>query len=424
MPMLCRDCGKTTLTPSESCSSCGGTRTLAHEELFDLSVAHLDCDAFFAAIEKRDDPSLADQPVIVGGGRRGVVSTCCYITRLYGVHSAMPMFKALKACPDAVVIKPDHAKYSAEGRRVREKMQALTPLVQPVSIDEAYLDLSGTEKIHGGSPAQTLARLARDIEADIGITVSIGLSANKFLAKTASEMDKPRGFAVIGASEAPGLLARQRISSIHGIGPKFAARLARDGLTEIADIQIAEVKELISRYGETGLWLHQRANGIDNRPVSPDSERKSVSSETTFNRDISDPDTLTDWLWKVCVRTADRAKSAGVEGSAITLKLKTGDFRTITRSRTLPHGTQLAQTLFRTMRPALEAETGRGRAYRLIGVGIAALQPAGEDVKDLIDPTVEKRAAAERAADKARARFGSDAVMTGRSIRIEQKRRE
>lgn len=424
MLTLCRDCGEETGETSQTCTSCGGTRGLSHPELSQLAVAHLDCDAFYAAIEKRDDPSLKDQPVIVGGGTRGVVSTCCYIARLYGIHSAMPMFKALKACPEAVVIKPDHPKYVAEGRRVREKMTALTPLVQPVSIDEAYMDLSGTDLINRGSPAQSLVRLALEIEADIGITVSIGLSANKFLAKTASEMDKPRGFAVIGAAEATSILAGQTIASIHGVGPKFANRLSRDGFATIADVQQADIKDLIGRYGETGLWLHQRANGIDNRAVSPDSERKSVSSETTFNTDISDPDALIDRLWKVCVRTADRAKSAGVEGSAITLKLKTGDFRTITRSRTLPHGTQLAQTLFRTMKPALEPETGRGQSYRLIGVGIAALQPAGDDVKDLIDPAVEKRAAAERAADKARAKFGSDAVLTGRSVRLEAERRK
>lgn len=425
MSILCRDCGDQTDATSAdgrsasavSCPVCGSSRRITHPELGALTIAHLDCDAFYAAIEKRDDPSLKEKPVLVGGGQRGVVSTCCYIARLYGVHSAMPMFKALKACPDAVVIKPDHQKYSAEGKRVREKMRALTPLVEPVSIDEAYMDLSGTTQINKGTPAQSLARLALEIERDIGITVSIGLSANKFLAKTASELDKPRGFAVIGTGDAMDVLAERDVGDIHGVGPKFAAKLARDGLKTVADIQRSDMKALIGRYGETGLWLHNRARGIDNRPVSPHSERKSVSSEITFDKDISDPEALMDRLWTVCVRTADRAKAAEVEGVSLSLKLKTRDFRTLTRSRTLSQPTQLAQTLFRVMRPALEKETGRGQSYRLIGVGIAGLQPAGEDMPDLIDPTVEKRAAMERAADLARSKFGSDAVVTGRAAK-------
>jgi len=421
MASLCRDCHTIADDTAGTCSTCGSGRRIDHADLRTLAIAHLDCDAFYAAIEKRDDPSLKDKPVLVGGGQRGVVSTCCYIARLYGVRSAMPMFKALKACPDAVVVKPDHKKYSAEGRRIREKMTALTPLVQPVSIDEAYLDLSGTEAIHGGPPAQTLSRLAKDIERDIGITVSIGLSANKFLAKTASELDKPRGFAVISPEEAPALLAPRPAGFIHGVGPKFAAKLTHDGFTTIARLQEADPKDLIRRYGETGLWLHARAHGRDDRPVSADSERKSVSAERTFNTDISDPDELTDRLWQVCVATADRAKSSGVQGVGITLKLKTKDFRSLTRSATLPTPTQLAQTLFRTAKPMLDRETGPARSYRLIGVGLTGLSPAGEDMPDLVDPIVGKRAAAERAADRARARFGSDAVTTGRGAKRLQK---
>ena len=424
MPALCRDCGAVFDAPSSQCPTCGGDRLLVHEELLELSIAHIDCDAFFAAIEKRDNPEIANQPVIVGGGRRGVVATCCYIARLYGVRSAMPMFKALKACPDAVVIRPDHAKYSAESQRVREKLNALTPQVQPVSIDEAYLDLSGTERINRGAPAQTLVRVAQEIEQEIGITVSMGLAPNKFLAKLASEMDKPKGFAIIGKAEARTRLALMSLRSVHGIGPKFAAKLSRDGYDTIGDIQDLDPKALISAYGETGLWLHNRANGIDNRPVSTGSERKSVSSETTFFEDISDPQTLTDHLWKICERTAERAKKVGVEGSTLTLKLKTKSFRTLTRSRSLPHGTQLAQTLFRTLRPALDEVIQSGDAYRLIGVGLTNLQPAGEDVVDLIDPSIAKRAAAERAADLAREKFGSGAVITGRAARLDARRRK
>ena len=392
-----------------------------HTELSVLSIAHLDCDAFFAAIEKRDDPSLRDKPVLIGGGRRGVVSTCCYIARLYGVHSAMPMFKALKACPEAVVIAPNRAKYSEAGRDIRQRMQALTPLVQAVSIDEAYMDLSGTERINSGPPAQTLARLAMEIERDVGITVSIGLSTNKFLAKTASELDKPRGFAIIGETEAANILAPNPISFIHGVGPKFAYKLLQDGYRTVADIQAADERTLLLRYGETGQWLFKRAHGIDDRAVTPERARKSVSSETTFDKDISDPGILEDRLWKLCDQTAQRAKSAGVEGSVITLKLKTRAFRTLTRRSSIDAPTQLAQTLFRTARELLKRETN-GTAYRLIGVGLSGLAPAGADSHDLIDLRIAKRAAAERASDEARARFGKDAVITGRAARMDRNR--
>ena len=374
-----------------NCPECGSSRLVSHPDLSELGIAHMDCDAFFAAIEKRDAPELRSRPVIVGGGKRGVVSTCCYIARMHGVRSAMPMFQALKACPDAVVVKPDFSKYSAAARQIREKMDALTPLVQAVSIDEAYLDLSGTRSLHGAPPAVLLARLALEIEKDVGITVSIGLSANRFLAKTASEMDKPRGFVAISPEEAPALLAPHPPSFLHGVGPKLAARLSRDGYETVADLQAAGLKTLIRAYGETGQYLHERAHGIDRRPVNPDSERKSVSSETTFNTDISDPGVLTDQLWQIC--------------------------ENITRRVTLPTPTQLARTLFDTARPMLARETESRAKYRLIGIGISTLSPAKGDVVDLIDPGVGKRAAAERASDAARAKFGRDAVLTGRSLR-------
>ena len=420
MRTLCRDCITITDGAIPHCPNCNSKRVLAHDELAELNIAHLDCDAFFAAVEKRDDPSLKDKPVIVGGGKRGVVSTCCYIARLYGVRSAMPMFKALKACPDAVVVKPSHNKYSVEGKRIREKMKTLTPLVQPVSIDEAYMDLSGTARLNGLPPAGALAKLANEIESEIGITVSIGLSANKFLAKIASEMDKPRGFALIGKVEAKAVLAPLSPKALHGVGPKLANRLERDGFETVGSLQTADMKDLIGRYGETGLWLHQRSNGIDNRPVRTDSDRKSVSNETTFSEDISDLTALEDALWRLCVKTADRAKAVEVEGSVITLKLKTSAFKTLTRRVSLPIPTQLAQVIFRAIKPILAKEIGP--SYRLIGVGLSSLEPAKSDAIDLIDPSVEKRAAAERAADLARNKFGSDVIQTGRGMKAEQAR--
>ncbi len=422
--MICRDCFSA-FERDETCPACGGDRVLSHPELETLSIAHLDCDAFFAAVEKRDRPELANQPVIVGGGARGVVATCCYIARLYGVHSAMPIFKALKACPDAVIVRPDFDKYAAAAKVIRTLMGELTPQVQPVSIDEAYMDLSGTRKLHGQSPAALLMRLQKRIDTEVGITVSIGLSVNKFLAKTASDLDKPRGFRLIGEAEATELLAPRPIDFIHGVGPALARKVQARGYRTLADLQNANPKTLIGHFGETGLWLHQRAKGVDNRRVETEHDRKSVSAETTFSEDLSELSALEDRLWTACEKTARRAKSAGVQGSVVTLKLKTSDFRSRTRRVSLPVPTQLGQTLFRCSR-ALLAKECDGTRFRLIGVGISDLEPASGDVADLIDPASLKRAGAERAADIARSRFGDAAITTGRGVRLlaEARKRE
>lgn len=417
MSSLCRDCQHQSEASLTACPACGSRRIVTHDALFHLSIAHVDCDAFYASVEKRDNPALREKPLIVGGGQRGVVTTCCYQARLYGVRSAMPMFKALKLCPDATVIPPDFRKYRDAAKAIRGLMDDLTPLVQQVSIDEAYLDLSGTQRLHGHSPAASLSRLARAVERKVGVTISVGLSGNKFLAKTASELDKPRGFAVIAPEEAEAFLAPHPVSFLHGVGPKFAESLAKDGFHTVEDIQRADLKALIRKYGETGDWLKRCAHGRDNRPVNPEGERKSISSETTFFEDTADLSILEDHLWRLSVKTADRAKAEGVSGRVVTLKLKTSDFHPLTRRVSLAEPTQLAQTVFRTARPLLIREaTGRVK-YRLIGVGLSELSSWRADAVDLIDPKVAKRAAAERASDKARAKFGAGAVITGRAAK-------
>src|SRR5256714_4449669 len=213
---FCRDCLRDLDFPSTRCGECGSPRLVRHGQLPSLTLAHIDCDAFYATVERRDNPALADKPVIIGGGKRGVVSAACYIARTYGVRSAMPMFQALELCPSAAVIPPDMAKYVRVGRDVRQAMQALTPLVEPLSIDEAFLDLSGTERVHGMIPAKVLARFAREVEHNIGITVSVGLSCNKFLAKIASDLDKHRGFAAIDQVEAREMPADKRSEERRG----------------------------------------------------------------------------------------------------------------------------------------------------------------------------------------------------------------
>tara|TARA_R110000868_G_scaffold26347_7_gene101584 strand:- start:4824 stop:6107 length:1284 start_codon:yes stop_codon:yes gene_type:complete len=412
----CRSCLVPLPEPVDACPACGSHRHIVHAELDTLSIAHIDCDAFFAAVEKRDDPSLEDKPVIIGGRQRGVVSTACYIARMYGVHSAMPMFKALKACPDAVVISPDHAKYSREGLRIREMMRDVTPLVEPLSIDEAFLDLSGTTRLHRAPPALTLLRLQRRIKQEIGITVSVGLSFNKFLAKTASDLDKPDGFAVIGEAEALDFLGPRPVRSIYGVGPAFAAKLERDGMRTLNDIRRHTDRDMARRYGDMGYRLARLARGEDTRKVEPVTERKSVSCETTFNADFDALKPLEDQLWRLCVRVADQMKAKQISGSVVTLKLKTADFRSRSRQRSLSEPSQLADTLFKVGRELLRPEVD-GTRFRLIGIGFTHLQSQVGDSGDLLDPGALRRATAERAMDKARARFGGDAVVKGRALK-------
>ena len=415
-PAFCRDCLSDAVA-AEPCPNCGGTRILSHPELDQLSIAHMDCDAFYAAIEKRDDPSLNDKPLIVGGETRGVVSTCCYIARKYGVRSAMPMFQAKKLCPKAVILKPRHSYYSAVAKQIRGFMQELTPLVEPLSLDEAYLDLSGTEKMQRRSPARTMAALSARIEKEIGISVSIGLSYNKFLAKLASELDKPRGFAVLGKAEAKSFLRDKPVSIVRGAGKVLAARLTRDGYANIGNLADADPRELANRYGATGLWLAKVAQGEDSRRVDPGGEMKTISSETTFDKDIARYADLEKILWRQAERVSARAKAHEMAGRTIVLKLKTADFRLRTRSTSLEAPTQLADKIFRIAQAALKREAD-GTRFRLLGVGLSGLAPATEaDPQSLLDPQNDKRAAAERAMDKIRSKFGGEAVGKGRGLR-------
>jgi DNA polymerase-4 len=407
---FCRDCLADAPPRAARCAACGSPRLLRHAELSTLSIAHVDCDAFYATIEKRDDPTLAAEPVIVGGGRRGVVAAACYVARTYGIRSAMPMYEALRLCPHAKVVRPNMDKYSRVGREVRAMMLALTPLVEPLSIDEAFLDLSGTERLHGMGPAKALARFAAEVERALGITVSIGLSCNKFLAKIASDLDKPRGFAVLGGGEAAAFLAAKPVSFIFGVGKVSAAHYARDGFHRIADLQRVSEVELLRRYGEEGRRLARLARGLDDRIVSADRETKSVSSETTFERDLSDFRSLEKILWGLTEEVSARLKAKELAGATVTLKLKTADFKIRTRARSLDSPTQLAGRIFAAARDLLKREAN-GTRFRLIGIGLSALVTSDQaDPADLVDG---RAAIAEHAVDRVRAKFGDDAVIRG-----------
>ena len=383
-PVLCRDCCQLFDGPAEICNRCGGRRLLAHAEIASLGIAHIDCDAFYAAVEKRDRPDLANDPLIVGhAGARGVVVTACYVARTFGVRSAMPMFQALQLCPHATVIQPDMAKYKRVSETIRAIFACGTTMVEPLSLDEAYLDLIDEHRLDAPSPAETLARMAKRIEEEERITVSIGLSCNKFLAKLASEFAKPRGFCVIGSAEAKALLAPLSVRKIHGVGAVTARRMEAGGLNTIADLQALTEQQLVGRFGKFGSRLALFAHGNDDRRVTPFRPVKSISAETTFGEDTASPARLREVALTLCERVANQLARKGVAGLSIVLKLKTSDFRILTRSRRLAHPTQRRGLIFASVATLIDREAD-GRHFRLIGVGVGDLGPAaGADPADL-----------------------------------------
>ncbi|HEY3910871.1 MAG TPA: DNA polymerase IV [Stellaceae bacterium] len=419
MTTLCRDC-RGFVRPAAAdarCPRCGSPRLITHDEIGRLTIAHVDCDAFYATIEKCRQPELADRPVIVGGGARGVVLACCYVARLYGVRSAMPMFKALAACPDAVVIRPDMARYREVGRAVRAELRKLTPLVEPLSIDEAFLDLSGTQGLHDAAPAQLLAELALRVEAELGITLSIGLSDVKFLAKIASDLDKPRGFAVLSQADAPAFFSDKPVSLLWGVGAALQRRLAADGITLVGQLTALGARELMARYGRVGARLAGLAEGTDDRAVVAHSPARSISAETTLAQDEADAETLARILWPLCERVSAHLKEASLAAGGVAVKLKTSDFRVRTRSRRLPDPTQLAATLYRAALPLLAGEADGRVRFRLVGVGAEALVDAdGADLPTLFDADFGRPRRLEQAIDDLRLRLGGSAVRHGRDL--------
>ncbi len=414
MPAFCRDCDS--LVGDGLCPACGGARIVRHAELFSLSIAHIDCDAFYASVEKRDRPELRDVPLIVGGGVRGVVTTCCYVARLYGVRSAMPMFKALKLCPNAVIIRPDMEKYVLVSRQIRALMENLTPLVQPLSIDEAVLDLSGTEALHGVPPAITINRLARQVETVIGVTISVGLSRNRLLAKLAAERGKPRGFSVFG-SEAASVLAGEPVSLLPGIGPAQAKRLQALGISSIGQLAALNNRAARLKLGDEGPSLAARARGEDLRIVHTERDTKSISAETTFDTDIAVPAQLERYLWQLCEKLGRRLREQEYAAAGIVLKLKTAAFASRTRSQRLANPTQLPETLFEAAKAMLAREAD-GTAFRLIGIGASPLAPSSlADQGDLADTITPRRAARQAAIDTLRQRFGNQIVTRGIAAR-------
>jgi len=396
------------------CPSCGSPRQLDLDRAQGLTIAHIDCDAFYASIEKRDDPALRDSPVIVGGaGRRGVVSTCCYVARTFGVRSAMPMREALRLCPQAAVVPPRMSAYSAVARDIRGLMSELTPAVEPVSIDEAFLDLTGCERANGGSAALTLARFARRIEREVGVTVSIGLSDCKFLAKLASDFEKPRGFRVIPRDAAIQTLAPLDIGRLWGVGKVARASLIAKGFRLIGDLQRLSEAQALARLGPQGRRIWRLSHGLDDRRVSADRESKSVSSESTFEFDVSAYSELAPILLSHCERVASRLRKSGLAARQVTLKLRLSDFRLITRVRSSLEPTQLAPKLFAAARQLLE-QLADGRPFRLIGMSAGDLAEAtSSEEPDFFADQTSRDVAREDAIEALRDRFGPQALLRG-----------
>lgn len=389
---LCRDCFEVFTGRTLRCPACGSARLVAHAEIASLGIAHVDCDAFYASVEKRDDPTLDDRPLIVGhAGGRGVVTTACYLARQSGVHSAMPMFQALELCPDAVVLPPDMAKYKQVSEQIRGIFLSETPLVEPVSLDEAYLDLTDAHRVSSATAAQALALISQRVEREVGITVSVGLAPNKFLAKLASELDKPAGFSAIGRAEARDFLARLSVRKIHGVGAATARRMEAEGILTIADLQAQGERQLEARYGRFGRRLARFVQGEDEREVTPWRPAKSISAETTFRRDTASAAELVETARGLCQRVAGQLERKRLAGSTVVLKLKTSDFRILTRNKRLTHPTQRAGVLLQHA-AALIGKEARGTTYRLIGVGVSDLGPAEQaDPADLFDALAADR---------------------------------
>ena len=418
MPALCRDCLTTFKTAPKRCSQCGRPRIAVHPELFTLSIAHMDCDAFYASVEKRDNPELASKPVIIGGGRRGVVSTACYVARVRGVRSAMPMFQALKLCPEAVVVRPRMEEYVKASKSIRLMMQDLTPAIEPLSLDEAFIDMTGTTKLHGAPPAVMLAKLIKRMKDELGLTGSIGLSHNKFLAKVASDLDKPHGYSVIGLAETNSFLLDKPIGLIWGVGAVAKESLSRAGIQTFNDLLRWDRQDLNQRFGSLGDRLWNLARGHDLRRVTSNTPIKSISNETTFFRDTSNSDVLDGHIWRLAEKVSDRAKARDLAGRVVTLKLKRKDHTSLTRRLSLREPTQIADRIYRTARNLFD-QAGPQGPYRLIGVGLSDLvsDTDSDRTNDLLDPNAENRTKTERATDTIRAKFGSDAIVKGRSLR-------
>ena len=388
-------------------------------------ILHVDMDAFYASVSLIDRPELHGTPVIIGGGTRGVVLSATYEARAYGVHSAMPMTRARRLCPAATVVAPDHERYSAASAGVMEIFRSITPVVEPLSLDEAFLDVGGARR-RLGRPAQ-IGQLVRDRVADEqGITCSVGVASTKFVAKLASTRAKPDGMLVVPAAHVVAFLHPLPVAALWGVGEKTEHELVRLGLRTVGDIAHTPVGTLVRALGPAaGKQLHALAWGRDERRVVPTQPERSIGADETFARDVDDPEVVLRELLRLCERTAGRLRSAGLAGRTISLKVRFADFTTITRSRTLPEATDVAAVVYATARSLFEALHLDRARLRLVGVRVEQLTDADTSPHQLtFGERSRGRREAEQAADRAAQRFGRGAVRPATLVGNEAGRRD
>lgn len=374
-------------------------------------IMHVDMDAFYASVEQADNPNLRGKPVIVGASLRGVVSAASYEARKYGIHSALPVFQAKKLCPHGVFLPGRRARYQEVSRQIMSILQTFSPLVEQVSIDEAFVDLSGTEMLLG-QPQKLAEAVKRGILQKTSLTCSIGIAPNKLLAKIASDLQKPDGLTLIEEKDIPGLLQRLPVHKIPGIGKKTAAMLRDLGVRSVADILKQPEVFWVRKLGKSGTHLYSRAKGIDPSPVEPHSPIKSCSAEDTFPKDTSDLNEVKKWLFVQAEAVGRDLRRKGLKGRTITLKIKFADFKVVTRSHTLARPSNCTQTLFETACRLLD-ELRPSRRLRLAGVGVSNLQSDLHQRELFIDPRTQRHERLDSAVDAIHEKYGKNSIRKG-----------
>jgi DNA polymerase-4 len=374
-------------------------------------ILHLDMDAFFAAVEQRDRPELRGKPLLIGhDGPRGVVATASYEARRFGCHSAQPMAIARRLCPQAIILSARGGRYEEVSERMFALLEEFSPQIEPLSIDEAFLDLAGTERALG-EPESVARRLKERIRSELELTASVGLAANKFLAKLASDMDKPDGLTVIGPGDVDRILPPLPVTRLWGVGPATAERLRRLGVRTIGDLRRWPDERFEEHFGADGRRYRDLAWGVDDRPVVPDREARSISHERTFETDVAEVDEVRRVLLDQVEQVARRVRKHGLKAGGVSVKIRFGDFQTITRSRTLDHPTDATAELWRAAASLLDAWPFR--PVRLIGMAAERMSRAAGQLPLFAEPGSDRQRRLDTVTDRINARFGTRAIRRG-----------
>ncbi len=385
-------------------------------------ILHVDMDAFFASVEQRDQPEYRGKPVIVGGvGRRGVVSTASYEARKFGVHSALPMETARRRCPQGIFIAGDHDKYAAVSAQIMAILQNYSPLVEPLSLDEAFLDLSGMELIFT-SPVDIAREIKRRVSDELRLTVSAGLAPNKFLAKMASDLRKPDGLVVVKHGREQEFLAKLPIEKLWGVGAVTAKSLQAKGIVTIGQLALLEQADLKPFFGQSASTVFNLVRGVDDRPVVPERESKSIGAEETFPFDLTDVDEMRTALTVMADRVGARLRQENLAAWTVTLKLRYGNFQTLTRQRKLASPTQADETIYLTALELLAQRSDLNNGIRLLGITVSHFEPAERSAGSLFADREEKGRKISTVMDRMREKFGPAALAPARMAAMQKQR--